>query len=88
MSSHLICQRIHHMPPSNSRIIHPGPIVVPVKVQICLQFFSIIQEVVNSQTLPFYPDFFANGPGYLLSKNQRTLLKTINEPKIGIPDLL
>jgi hypothetical protein len=67
-----------YMPSTNTRIIHSRT------SQSDLQ----IQEVVNPAGLPFYPIFFANGPGYLLSKNQRTLLKTINEPKIRIPDLL
>jgi hypothetical protein len=55
---------------------------------LLLKLLALVEEVVNPAGLPFYPIFFANGPGYLLSKNQRTLLKTINEPKIRIPDLL
>jgi hypothetical protein len=76
------------MPSTNSCIIHPCSIIIPIQVEVSLQFFAVIEEVVNPAALPFYPIFFANGPGWLLSKNQRTLLKTINEPKIRIPDLL
>ena len=63
MSAHLIGQRIYDMPPTDSRIIHPGPVVIPVEAHFILELFAVVEVLIAEISLRFLIMCQAEGGG-------------------------
>jgi hypothetical protein len=75
MSAHLIRQWIHHMPPTNSRIIHPGAVVVPVEAHFILEFFTVVEVLIAEISTGFLVVCQPEGRGTVRLKLYLNLLE-------------